>query len=77
MILSEGVRFVAAGVVVGAIAAFVVTRSMSRLLFGVSQHDPVTFAGVALLLVAVAFTATYVPARRAARVDPSVALRME
>ncbi len=77
MVLSEGVRFVAAGVVVGVIAAFAVTRSLTRLLYGVSQYDPATFASVALLLVAIAFTASYVPARRAARVDPSVALRME
>jgi ABC-type lipoprotein release transport system permease subunit len=54
-----------------------VTRSLARLLYGVSQYDPATFTGVALLLVAVAVSASYVPARRAARVDPSVALRME
>lgn len=77
MILSEGVRIVAAGVVVGVTAAFAVTRSLARLLYGVSHYDPATFASVALLLVAVAVTASYVPARRAARVDPSVALRME
>jgi len=77
MILSEGVRVVAAGVVVGVTASFAVTRSLAGLLYGVSQYDPATFASVALLLVAVAFTASYVPARRAARVDPSVALRQE
>jgi ABC-type antimicrobial peptide transport system permease subunit len=72
-----GLRHAFCGVVLGIAAAFALTRLMSSLLFGVSPADPTTFVGAALLLGAVACIAGYVPARRATRVDPMVALRYE
>jgi putative ABC transport system permease protein len=75
MILGHGLRLVLLGVGLGVMVAFVVTRVISNLLFGVSATDPQVFVGVALLLIAVALLATYFPARRALKVDPIVALR--
>jgi ABC-type antimicrobial peptide transport system permease subunit len=77
MILEQELRMTFAGVVVGIAAAPLLTRFTQTLLFGVTATDPVTFAGVALLLAAVAALACYVPARRATRVDPMVALRQD
>jgi len=77
LVLARGTRVVAAATVVGVIAAFAAARLMRSQLYGVSAADPVTFVAVPLLLAAIALLATYLPARRAARVDPMVALRTE
>lgn len=77
LVLGQGMRTVAIGVAVGLAGAFAATRVLTGLLFGVDPADPVTFGGVALVLAAVALLAMLVPAGRAARVDPMVALRAE
>jgi putative ABC transport system permease protein len=77
LILKHGVVLVALGVVIGLVAAVVLTRLMSHLLYGVTATDPVTFAAIGLLLTVVALVACYLPARRAAQVDPVIALRSE
>jgi predicted permease len=77
MVLGQGAKTALSGVAIGIAAALGLTELMRSLLFGVSARDPVTFAAVAALLVSVAFLASYIPARRAMRVDPQVALRYE
>jgi predicted permease len=77
MILGQGLRTALIGVVIGVASSFALTRAIQSLLFGVSATDPLTFIAVVLLLVAVALLACYIPARRAARIDPMVALRYE
>jgi len=77
LVVGEGARMAAFGVVIGIAASLGVTRLMSSLLFGISPTDPLTFIVVAALLSAVALLASYIPARRALRVDPMVALRYE
>ena len=77
VIVGHGLQLVLLGLCIGVAAALVVTRWMSSVLFDVKPTDPLTFAAVAVLLTAVAFLASYFPARRAMRVDPMVALRYE
>jgi putative ABC transport system permease protein len=75
MILGNGLKLVLIGVGIGVTAAFAVTRVISNLLFGVTATDPPIFVGVPVLLIVVAILASYLPARRALKVDPIVALR--
>ncbi|HEU4508127.1 MAG TPA: ABC transporter permease [Pyrinomonadaceae bacterium] len=77
LVLGHGFRIAMIGTLIGAVAAFALTRLMTSLLFGVAASDPVTFVLVILLLPAVALLACYLPARRAMRIDPLVALRYE
>jgi putative ABC transport system permease protein len=77
MIAREALVLAGSGIVVGVAASIAVTRLINGLVFGVSVTDPVTFAAVAVLLASVAFLATFIPARRAIKVDPMVALRYE
>ena len=77
LIGTSGVRLALAGTVLGAVGAFALTRFLSGMLFGVSSLDPLTFAAMAGTLIAVTLFACYIPARRASRVDPLIALRYE
>src|SRR5262245_30813017 len=77
MVLRHGLKLTALGLLIGLAAAYALTRYMQSLLFGVKPTDPLTFAAIALLLVAVALLACWVPARRATEVDPLEALRTE
>jgi len=77
MVLRQGMELTAAGIVLGLAGAALLTRVMASLLFGVSATDLATFSIVPLLLIATAAIATWIPARRATRVDPVIALRDE
>jgi putative ABC transport system permease protein len=77
MVLGQGMRTILTGVAIGIVGSFALTQTVSSLLFGVTATDPATFGAVALLLVAVALVACYIPARRATKLDPMVALRYQ
>jgi len=77
MVLEDGARMTLVGIIIGVVAALILTRLMASMLFGVKPTDPVTFVGVAAVLFAVALLACYVPARRAMNVNPVEALRHE
>jgi ABC-type antimicrobial peptide transport system permease subunit len=77
LVIGEGLALALIGVGLGVVAAFGLTRLMASLLYGVSPVDPPTFAAVGLLLVVVALAACWIPARRATRADPLIALRSD
>ena len=77
LVLSQGARLVGYGLALGLAGALILSRSLSTLLYGVGAADPPTFAAIAALLAAVAMLACWLPARRAARTDPLVAIRSE
>jgi putative ABC transport system permease protein len=77
LVLGQGARICILGLLIGTAAAYLATRALASILFGVDSHDPVVFLGVAASLVTVVLLATYIPARKAAEVDPLVALRYE
>jgi putative ABC transport system permease protein len=77
LFVGQGMKFVAIGIALGLAGAWALTRVIANLLFGVKATDPLTFAGVALLLSIIALLACYLPARRAAKVDPMTSLRFE
>jgi ABC-type antimicrobial peptide transport system permease subunit len=76
-VLAEGLRMAATSAAIGLLAAVLLTRSVAALLYGVNAADPATFASMAALLMAVALAGCYVPARRATRVNPIVALKAD
>jgi putative ABC transport system permease protein len=77
MVLREGMVLAGSGVALGVILAFMMTRLLQGFIYGISAADPLTFAGVALVMIFVALAACYLPASKATTIDPNVALRYE
>ena len=77
MTVGQALKLVGAGMILGLGAAFVLTRVMATLLYGISATDPITFIGISMVLLAVAILASYIPALRATKVDPITALRAQ
>jgi ABC-type antimicrobial peptide transport system permease subunit len=77
LVIGQGIKLAFAGVALGLVASVALTRTIKNLLFGVSATDPVTFIAITMLLIAVALLACFIPARRAARVNPIISLRGE
>ena len=75
LVLGQGMTLVGTGIAIGLAVSLLIARALSKLLYGVSAADPVSFAGASLVLLGIAFLACYLPARSASRVDPLVALR--
>jgi putative ABC transport system permease protein len=76
LVISRGLRLTIAGIVIGAVAALLLTRLMGNLLYQVSPRDPIAFGAALIILIAVALVACFLPARRATRIDPVRALRV-
>jgi len=77
LVMHQGLKLVLVGIVIGLIGAFLSVRVLASLLLGIGATDPITFVGVSVLLITVALLACFIPARRAAKVDPLVTLRYE
>ena len=77
MVLRDGAKMAAVGIVIGLVASFALARLIAKMLFGISTYDPFTLTGVVVLLGSVALIASYLPARRASRIDPMIALKYE
>jgi len=77
LVVRQGMALAFSGVMIGLAAAFLLTRLIRSLLYGVQATDPITFAGISLLLAIIALVASYIPAQRAARIDPLISLRSE
>ena len=77
LIISQGFALAGAGIILGMTGTFAFSRVLARLLFGITPRDPLTFGTVALVLLCVSLLACYIPARRATRIDPMIALRYE
>ncbi len=77
LVIAQGAKLTLAGLAIGTIAALMLSQLMATLLYGIGPRDLATFGGVALVLTVVSLIACYVPARRATRVDPTIALRAE